>query len=588
MRKQPSTSTVGQSDIRCSDAEGREYREGVYRPLPEPDLPPAPHEANFPVTGHGPPFHLVRDVPRVPRLAHLIGPSVIALGMGLGAGEFLLWPNLIAVNGWSIWWLFWVGVMTQYVVISEIERWTIATGESVFAGMARLDRLAFWPWFFLVATLAGFFWPGWASQSAELTGSVIEAATGTQLEWEPIALFMLFVIWLGLAVSKIVYNALERFEIALVLLFFPTLAAALFVVGVMPDDLLGLLTGAVSIGQAPPALLTGAQFPTLLIAVAYAGSGGTLLLAQSLWIRDKGFGMACHQGRIAGIRGSNEDVSETGFVFDAADPTALSRFRAWVRVGEHELLVTFVFFILLSVVITTLLVAATLGTGNPALAGNLSRMVAQQADVIERVAGRWMEVTFLLGGAFVLFSTQLGIVDTVTRIVGSVFYERYGRYTAFWTLKRTFLFALTLFVLASMAIVVMSWSGGKSVDRLQPDFLVLIAGPFTIASMYAFTLVVGYMNVRRLPGVLATPQWKRIGMVWAGVLWGWFTAEQVSRTLLGRWNAPAAVIETIAMHPVRVVCYGLWIVSIAWFAWQILGTGDRMSTNKVQRTSDAP
>ena len=38
---------------------------------------------------------------------------------------------------------------------------------------------------------------------------------------------------------------------------------------------------------------------------------------------------------------------------------------------------------------------------------------------------------FLLGGAFVLFSTQLGIVDTVTRIAGSIFYERYGRYTTF-------------------------------------------------------------------------------------------------------------------------------------------------------------
>ena len=567
--------SVPPSEIRCSDEEGREYREGVYRPLPELELPLAPQSPEFPARGHGPPFRLHREVPRVPKLAHLIGPSVIALGMGLGAGEFLLWPNLITVNGWSIWWLFWVGVLTQYVVISEIERWTIATGESVFGGMARLDRLAFWPWFFLAATLISFFWPGWASQSAEFTREVIAAATGRRIPWQPLALFMLFFIWLGLAVSKIVYNALERFEIVLVLLFFPMLAIVLLVVGLLPGDLMALLVGAVSIGQAPAALLTGAQFPTLLIAVAYAGSGGTLLLAQSLWLRDKGFGMACYQGRIAGIRGLNEPVSDTGYVFDPTAPTALARFREWIRVGERELLVTFVLLIIASVVITTLLVSSTIGVGNVALAGSLTEMVARQAEVLEQTAGRWLKVLFLLGGAFVLFSTQLGIVDTVTRISGSIFYERYGRHTSFWTLKRTFLFFLTVFVLASMGIVGVAWVGGETVDRLQPNFLVLIAGPFTIASMYAFALVVGYMNVRRLPAALATPTWKRAGMLWAGVLWGWFTAEQLSRVVLSRIGASTPTIETISIHPVRGGFYLAWIATLLWFAVRLLRSGTR-------------
>ena len=209
------------AEIAASDDEGGRYREGVYRPLPEPDLPEAPDASPFPKRGSGPPYRVWSDVPRVPRLKHLIGPSIIALGMGLGAGEFLLWPNLIAVNGYQIWWLFWVGVLTQFVVIHEIERWTIATGESVFAGMARLDRIAFWPWFFLAATLISFFWPGWASQSAEFTAGIITEVTGETLAWQPLALIMLAVIWVGLAGSTIVYNALERFEIFLVLGFFP-------------------------------------------------------------------------------------------------------------------------------------------------------------------------------------------------------------------------------------------------------------------------------------------------------------------------------------------------------------------------------
>ncbi len=557
--------------VRAPDAEGRRFRHGVYEPLDEEALPDAPDDRRFPARGHGPPLKLHDTVPRVPRLRHLIGPSVIALGMGLGAGEFLLWPNLITANGYGIWWLFWIGVVTQFIVISEVIRWTVATGESVFGGLARLDRAAFWPWALLAATLFSFFWPGWASQSADFVVQMSVILTGRELPWQPIALAMLALIWVGLALSRIVYNALERFEILLVLGFFPLIGITLIIVGLVPSDLGDLAKGAVSVGRAPATLLTGDQFPTLLIAVAYAGLGGTLLLAQSLWLRDKGFGMATYQGRIAGIRGADEEVSGTGVTFDpTAEGPSLKRFRGWMRVSERELLVTFVGLIILSVVITSMLVTATLGTGNAELAGDLTGMVARQGEVIERAGGLWLRVAFLLGGSFALFSTQLGIVDTVTRLTGTVFYERYGRRTSFWTLKRTFLFVLTTFVLASAAIIVASWVGGEALGALEPNFLVIIAGPFTIASMYLYTLAIGYMNAHRLPAELAAPAWKRWGMLWAAALWGWFTAEQIARTVLGVTGADTAAIETLAWHPVRMALYALWLASLVWFAVVVL------------------
>jgi hypothetical protein len=216
-------------------------------------------------------------------------------------------------------------------------------------------------------------------------------------------------------------------------------------------------------------------------------------------------------------------------------------------------------------------VTATLGTGNTELAGNFSEMVRLQGEELALRAGQWLQIVFLLGGSFVLFSTQLGIVDTVTRITGSVFHERYGRHTKFWTLKRTFLFFLTAFVLASVAIIVASWMGGETIGALQPNFLVLIAGPFTIASMYVFTLLIGYMNVRRLPREIATPLSRRVGMLWAALLWGWFTAEQVSRVILAELAAPPEVLGSIALHPVRVVLYGILILSLLWFSWALFG-----------------
>ncbi|MFB6240948.1 MAG: hypothetical protein ABEJ46_05240 [Gemmatimonadota bacterium] len=121
-----------------------------------------------------------------------------------------------------------------------------------------------------------------------------------------------------------------------------------------------------------------------------------------------------------------------------------------------------------------------------------------------------------------------------------------------------------------MAIIALSWTGGESVESLQPNFLVLIAGPFTIASMYAFALVIGYMNVRRLPDPFRPPGWKRWGMIWAGVLWGWFTAEQLSRTTLDQIGASQEVVTTITMHPVRIGWYALWLLSLVWFVWAII------------------
>ena len=559
------------ADVVASGAdEGRRYRDGVYQPVDERELPDAPDGGAFPSRGHGPPFKLVRRMSRVPRLKYIVGPSVIALGMGLGSGEFLLWPNLVAANGFSIWWLFWIGVVTQFVVIGEIERWTIATGESTFNGMARLDRYGFWPWLFLVATLVSFFWPGWASQSAEFTGQIIVVLGGPQIAWQPMAILMLACIWFGLAVSRIVYNVLERCEIALVAGFFPLLLITLLVVGLVPSHLIELAVGAVSFGSAPAELFTGDQFPTLILAVAYAGTGGTLLLAQSLWLRDKGFGMARFQGRIAGIRGRNEEISTTGFVFDAGDPTALGRFRGWMRIVHQELLVTFVLLTLLSVVITCMLVATTVGTDNPGLAGDLTGMVTRQGEAIQRVGGLWLRVAFLLGGAFVIFSTQLAILDTVTRITGCIFYERFGYRTRFFTQKRTFLLFLTLFVLAAMGIIAASWIGGEGLDVLQPDFLLLIAGPFTMTSMFLFTLVVGYMNVRRLPAELGPPAWKRWSLLWAAVLWGWFTTEQLSRTVMSVANVDPRFTESLAAHPIRMLFYALWVAALAWFAVRTL------------------
>ena len=103
--------------------------------------------------------------------------------------------------------------------------------------------------------------------------------------------------------------------------------------------------------------------------------------------------------------------------------------------------------------------------------------------------------------------------------------------------------------------------------------------------MFLFTLVVGAMNVSRLPAAMRPPLLTRLMLVWAAVLWGWFTAEQVSRVVLGRMGADAATTAEIAWHPVRIAVYATWAGSVLWFAWTVLGRQDASGSENLNDRS---
>jgi hypothetical protein len=92
----------------------------------------------------------IRKLPEAPEAAHIIGPAMILVALGVGFGETFLWPRLVIVFGPEIRWLFLVGVIVQTIVMLEMARYAMATGESIFFGAARLFKPLMW-FFFLVA-----------------------------------------------------------------------------------------------------------------------------------------------------------------------------------------------------------------------------------------------------------------------------------------------------------------------------------------------------------------------------------------------------------------------------------------------------
>jgi hypothetical protein len=83
-----------------------------------------------------------RDLPEPLPLRKIVGSSVIILATALGSGELIFWPYIVTQVGIGILWLAAVGFTMQFFLNMEIERYTLATGETAVAGFTR-----FWkPW----------------------------------------------------------------------------------------------------------------------------------------------------------------------------------------------------------------------------------------------------------------------------------------------------------------------------------------------------------------------------------------------------------------------------------------------------------
>ena len=115
------------------------------------------------------------------------------------------------------------GSATQYFLNMEIERYTLATGETALTGFSRYWR----HWGLVFAILAYFanIWPGWVTSSATLVTYLVGGSV------VPIAIGMLLVIGITLTMAPVVYQALEKiefFKVAAVLLLI--IVASLFAI----------------------------------------------------------------------------------------------------------------------------------------------------------------------------------------------------------------------------------------------------------------------------------------------------------------------------------------------------------------------
>src|SRR5687768_7507007 len=188
------------------------------------------------------------DLPEPLPLRRVLGPSVLLLAGAIGSGEYVLWPYITSQVGLAVVWLVVVGVLTQYFLNMEIERYTLATGETAVTGFTRLWKP--WSWLFVVMTVVPWAWPGWATGGTTTLGFAI----GMDEDVVPyVTIGVLVLIGLVLTVSPVVYRTVEKiqfFMVGLIVLFL--LYALLFLIG--GDGYLALGEGFLDVADLPDAV----------------------------------------------------------------------------------------------------------------------------------------------------------------------------------------------------------------------------------------------------------------------------------------------------------------------------------------------
>ncbi|KAA3614235.1 MAG: hypothetical protein DWQ01_00605 [Planctomycetota bacterium] len=441
-----------------------------------------------------------KDLPPPVRLRRMLGPGVILVGLSLGSGEFVLWPYLTSQWGFAVFWACVIGVTVQFFLNMEIERYTLATGESAVTGFFRLSRI-FGPVFLLCATLP-WIWPGWATGGAEL------------LTWElggtpvPFAIGSLILVGLALSLGPVVYRTVETLQLTLVSAIFVMLLILVAVV-VRADSLNALWEGLLGFGTVPE----GIELPVLLGALAFAGAGGATNLAQSNYIKDKGYGMGKWVGRITSpLTGREEAVSEIGYAWNH-HPENLAKWKVWWRRANLEQFTSFYMLCLISLTLFCLLTHALLGE-NTELGEGLGFIEAEAAALEQRFGG-WARHLFLWTGVVVLLTTELGVLDAVTRVTVDVVKLTFLRENPRWTPTR--LYFIILWSLIGFGILVLS------LGMDQPMQLLVISAVLNATVMFLYSGLLLWLGLTTFRGPLRPGPIRIAALAFSFCFFGYFT-----------------------------------------------------------------
>ena len=446
------------------------------------------------------------DLPEPLPMKKVIGPSVLLLAGAIGSGEYVLWPSIASQVGLVLVWLVLLGVGTQYFLNMEIERYTLATGETAVTGFTRLWK----PWgvLFIVMGVLAWMWPGWATGGT----TTLSFALGFSEDAIPyVTIGVLILIGIVLTVSPVVYQTVEKiqfFLVALIVLFIVYAAFALL----GGDGYEALGRGFVEIDKIPDGI-SDVGAAALLGAIAFAGAGGVMNLVQSNWVRDKGLGMGAKMPRVVSPFTGEEVAAPTTGYFFRRDEENMRRWRGWWKVANREQFWTFFVIGAVALLVFMTLTFVTVGVGGTD--AESFDFINVQGEALEADKGAWLSTLFWLIGSVVLFSTNLTVLDMIGRLTADVLKTTSLRDNDQWSESRLYFITVWAMILFGSIILLIG------ID--QPLLLLVIASALNGLVMFVYSVLLLQLNRWTLPREIGLRGFRFVAIIWAVAFYGFFS-----------------------------------------------------------------
>jgi VanZ family protein len=450
-----------------------------------------------------PPASSVRNAVRV------IGPGTILLGLSLGAGDWLLGPAVVVKHGPALLWISTLSVILQALLNTEMARYTLATGESIYTGFMRTPPgPRFWARVYACLNLVQLGWPGWAAAGGSALAALFLGRTPRGEDHEVVLILGYFLFLASVVVALPDARTQRRVERAewLMLGF---ILLVLFGVGLalVPTPVwTRVATGFVSPWRGRVAL-DGVDWLLLAAFAAYSGAGGVINAALTQGLREKGFGMAGTIGLTPTAIGREViPLPREGATFPITEPN-LAKWREWWYYLRTDLWFLWTPGCLIAMALPALLAVAFVAPGTdlegPGTGAVLARAVGAHHGLVP-------SLLILLTGLWILVSTQLGITSGFARSVTDILWTSEARPRAAAGASRLYYSVLAVFAVA----------GCLTLPLADPLSLVLIGANLAGLNLVILAFHTLWVNRRLLPPELKPRWWREAAVALCGLFFG--------------------------------------------------------------------
>jgi hypothetical protein len=412
-------------------------------------------------TASGLPAWEERELPEPPRPRGLqwlgvVGPGVIVLGAAIGSGEFLLGPAAFVQYGLVILWITGLATILQTVYNQELMRYTMYTGEPAFTGFMRTKPSSnFWAWVYSIFYFLQTGIPGWA---AAASGAIFFLFAGriAAPDEENTTYFIAVGAYLLCVVIVMVGRKIERTlellnwaMVSVILLGFLLIVLFYTSPGTWVEALVGYIGVDPDEGFNP---IPSGMDPFLLGAVAaYAAAGGVVNLSLSNWARDKGYGMGGVTGYIPAMVGGEEvHLAHSGYIFDPKKEGNMERWRGWWRIITADQWGVFFIGAILGMALPAIIYVTFIPAGESLESLGVA---AALADAVKTEIGGFLATIIALMAAWILFKTQLDILEGMVRGLTDILWTGSKRLQAAGDVRKIYYSVLAAVIVAGLIIL---------------------------------------------------------------------------------------------------------------------------------------